>query len=223
MDDLQKEIQERAMSMIESNSNNGVHSLIDQQVHETSDVKKAIDLLATQSALAQEENVDKIVKEKSEELRNDAEKKRIEAETAKITEEVNKIKAQAEKELAELDKQIQAKRKEIEDLKAESDKEDAYFTRNKEILKYVNIRSKKTLAVMKTLMIPATIIFLFVQILLFPITFTGLVLENIVNIVGGICGAIKNNVWRILMAILVVLIICAVVFAVYYFGIRILQ
>ena len=222
MSGLKESIQREAMAITQQ-QNSGVFSLIDTQSKSTNDVKTAIDLLATQTALAQEENVDKIVKEKSEELRNDAEKKRIEAETAKITEEVNKIKAQAEKELAELDKQIQAKRKEIEELKAESDKEDAYFTRNKEILKYVNIRSKKTLAVMKTLMIPATIIFLIVQILLFPITFTGLVLENIVNIVGGICGAIKNNVWRILMAILVVSIICAVVFAVYYFGLRLIQ
>lgn len=222
MSDLKESIQREAMAITQQ-QNSGVFSLIDTQSKSTTDVKTAIDLLATREALSSEENVDKIVKEKNEELRNDAEKKRIEAETAKINEEVNKTKAQAEKELAEIEKQIQAKRKEVEELKAESDKEDAYFTRNKEILKYVNIRSKKTLKVMKTLMFPATIIFFIVQVLLFPVTFTGLVLENIVNIIGGICGAIKNNVWRILMAILVILIIGAVCFCVYYFGLRLIQ
>lgn len=204
----------------ETNNNGGVYALIDQQANQTTDVKTAVDLLATKEALSEEENVEKIVREKSEELKNDAEAKRIEAETTKINEQVKKIKALAEQELAELEKQIQAKRKEVEELQAESDKEDAYFTRNREILKYVNIRNKKTLKVMKALMFPATIIFFIVQVLLFPITFTGLVLENIVNIIGGICGAIKNNVWRILLAILVVLIIGGVCFTVYYFGIN---
>lgn len=222
MSGLKESIQREAMAITQQ-QNSGVFSLIDTQSKSTNDVKTAIDLLATREALSSEENVDKIVKEKNEELRNDAEAKRIQAERGKIAEEVSKIKTQAEKELAEIEKQIQAKRKEVEELKAESDKEDAYFTRNKEILKYVNIRSKKTLKVMKTLMFPATIIFFIVQVLLFPVTFTGLVLENIVNIIGGICGAIKNNVWRILMAILVILIIGAVCFCVYYFGIRILQ
>lgn len=202
------------------NNNGGVYALIDQQANQTTDVKVAVDLLATKEALSEEENVEKIVREKSEELKNDAEAKRIEAETSKINEQVKKIKALAEQELVEIEKQIQAKKKEVEELQAESDKEDAYFNRNKEILKYVNIRSKKTLKVMKALMFPAVIIFLFVQTLLFPITFAGLVLENIVNIVGGICGAIKNNVWRILLAILVVLIVGGVCFAVYYFGIK---
>lgn len=222
MSDLKESIQREAMAITQQ-QNSGVFSLIDTQSKSTTDVKTAIDLLATREALSSEENVDKIVKEKNEELRNDAEAKRIQAERGKIAEEVSKIKTQAEKELAEIEKQIQAKRKEVEELKAESDKEDAYFTRNKEILKYVNIRSKKTLKVMKTLMFPATIIFFIVQVLLFPVTFTGLVLENIVNIIGGICGAIKNNVWRILMAILVILIIGAVCFCVYYFGLRLIQ
>lgn len=222
MSGLKESIQREAMAITQQ-QNSGVFSLIDTQSKSTNDVKTAIDLLATREALSSEENVDKIVKEKNEELRNDAEAKRIQAERGKIAEEVSKIKTQAEKELAEIEKQIQAKRKEVEELKAESDKEDAYFTRNKEILKYVNIRSKKTLKVMKTLMFPATIIFFIVQVLLFPVTFTGLVLENIVNIIGGICGAIKNNVWRILMAILVILIIGAVCFCVYYFGLRLIQ
>lgn len=220
MDDLKREIQKEARALVGEEKETGVFALIDEQVKGTDNLKTAIDLLATREALAQKDNMEKVVHEKGEEIRTDAEKKRIEAETAKIIEEVNKIKAQAEKELVELDKQIQAKRKEVEDLKAESDKEDAFFERNKEILKYVNIRSKKTLAVMKTLMFPAVIIFLIVQTLLFPITFTGLVLENIVNIVGGICGAIKNNIWRILLSVLVVLIIGCACFGVYYVAIN---
>lgn len=221
MDDLEKQIEETAKALVEGD--NGIYSLIDEQAKSTDDVKKAIDLLATKTALADQDNVDKIVEEKSEELRNDAEAKRIEAETAKIHKEVEKVKQEAEKQLAELDKQIQSKRKEVEDLRAESDKEDAYFVRNKEILKYVNVRTKKTLKVMKTLMLPATVIFFIVQVLLFPITVCGLILENVVNIVGSICGAIKSNVWKIISSTLVVLIILTAFVLVYYYGIDFLK
>ena len=207
--------------MNELRENNGVYALIDQQANSTTDVKTAVNLLATKEALSDEENVEKIVKEKSEELKNDAEAKRIEAETTKINEQVKKIKALAEQELAEIEKQIQAKHKEVEELEAESNKEDAYFERNKEILKYVNIRSKKTLNVMKALMFPAIVIFLLIQLLISPITLTGLILENVLNIIGNVCGAIKNNALKIIVAIVIILIVCAVAFLAYYFGIKV--
>lgn len=221
MDDLKKLVEEQTLALVETKG--GVFDLIDEQSKNTDDVKTAIDLLTTKTALAEKDNIEKIVKEKSEELRNDAEAKRIEAETAKINEEVQRVKAQSERELAELEKQIQAKQKEVEELKAESDKEDAYFARNKEILKYVNVRSKKTLKVMTALMFPATAVFFLVQILLFPITLGGLILENIVNIVGSVCGAIKNNVWKIILSVLVVAIIVGLLFLTYYFGINFIK
>ena len=225
MEDLEKTIEEKAHQLVEKKmaNENGVFGIIESKVKNTSNVKEAIDLLATETALSEQINVDKIVDEKSEELRADAEAKRIKAETERINEEVNKVKAEAQKELAEIEKEIKAKRLEVEQLRAESDKEDAFFERNKEILKYVNIRSKKTLKVMQTLMIPASIVFFIVQVILFPVTLCGLFLENIFSIVGSVCGAIANKAWKIIVAIIVVTIIVAIFIGVYYFGIKFLQ
>lgn len=195
-----------------------INSLLDRKVEQTNDVKSAIDILATRTALEQEETLTKVVTEKQEELRTDAEAKRIQAETAKISQEVEKVKQEKEKQLAELDKVISAKQKEVEQLKAESDKAQTFFESNKDILKYIGIREKKTIKTMQALMFPATIIFIVVQILLFPLTFIGLVLETVVNILGGICGAIKNNALKIILSILVVALLIGGGFCVYYFG-----
>ena len=218
MDDLEKQIESQANALV--NAQDTVFDLIDKQVKTTDNVKTAVDLIATKTALSDQQNVDKIIDEKSEELRFDAEAKRIEAETAKINEEVQKVKAQAEKELVELNKEIERKRLEIEQMKAESDRETAYFERNKEILKYVNVKTKKTLKVMQRLMIPAIVVFILVQILVFPITLGGLLLSNIVDIVGSICGAIKNNALKIALSILVIAIVVGLLVGAYYFGIK---
>lgn len=196
----------------------GINSLLESKVKQTEDVKTAIDLLATREALADEVTVNKIVDEKTEELRNDAEAKRVKAETDRINEEVAKIKRQKEKELEEYDRQITARKKEVEQLKADADKAQAFFEANGEILKYIGIRSKKSLTTMQALMVPATIIFAIVQILMFPLTLCGVVLETMVNIVGGICNAIKNQAIKVLVGIGVILLIGGAVFGVYYFG-----
>lgn len=195
-----------------------INKILDSKVESTSDVKTAIDILATQTALKQKETLEKVVVEKEEELRNDAEAKRIQAETEKISKEVEKVKQQKEKQLAELDKVISAKHKEVEELRAESDKAQAFFESNKDILKYIGVVEKKSIRTMQALMFPATLIFIIVQILLFPLTLIGLILETIVNILGGICGAIKNNAIKIVLSILVVAIVVGGGFCAYYFG-----
>lgn len=216
--ELEKSIEEKANALIEKNTNTEITSLLDEKAKSSDNVKEVIDLLATRTALEQQDTVDKIVDEKSEELRNDAESKRVKAETERVNEEVKKVLAEKEKQIAEYDKLITAKRKEIEELKAKADEEEAYFERNKEILKYLNVRSKKSLKTMQVLMIPSTIVFFIVQILLFPITFCGLIIESIVNILGGVCGSIKNNAFRIIIAILVLTILVGAFVCVYYFG-----
>jgi hypothetical protein len=197
---------------------NNINNLLDEKVKQTSDVKTAIDILATKTALEQEETLEKVVTEKQEELRNDAEAKRIQAETDKISKEVEKVKQEKEKQLAELDKVISAKQKEVEQLKADSDKAQAFFDSNKDILKYIGIREKKSIKTMQGLMFPATIIFVIVQILLFPLTFIGLLLETVVNILGGICGAITNNALKITLSILIIVLLLGGGFCAYYFG-----
>lgn len=195
-----------------------VNSLLEKKVEQTQDVKTAIDLLATKTALEQSENLEKVVVEKSEELKNDAEAKRVEAETKRINEEAKKVVAEKQKQVELYDKEIVKKRKEVEQLKAESDKAQAFFDSNAEILKYIGVKNKKSLRVMQGLMVPATIIFIAVQLLMFPLTLCGVVLETLVNIVGGICGAIKNNALKLVISIGVVLLITAVVGLAYYYA-----
>ena len=208
---------EKKNTSLESSPNN-INNLLDEKVKQTSDVKTAIDILATKTALEQKETLEKVVVEKEEELRNDAEAKRIQAETDRISKEVEKVRQEKEKQLAELDKVISAKQKEVEQLKADSDKAQAFFDSNKDILKYIGIREKKSMKAMQGLMFPATIIFVIVQILLFPLTFIGLLLETIVNILGGICGTITNNALKIVLSILIVALLLGSGFCAYYFG-----
>ena len=195
-----------------------IHQLLDDKVKQTDNVKTAIDILATKTALEQSGTVEKLVNEKTEELRNDAEAKRVKSETDRINEEVKKVLAEKQRELEEYDKQIATKKKEVEQLKAESDKAQAFFDSNCEILKYIGIRNKKSLKVMQGLMFPATIIFCIVQFLLFPLTLGGVIIETFVNIVGGICEKIKNNALKIVISILVILLIVGLIFLVYFFG-----
>lgn len=195
-----------------------INSLLDQKAQQTDDVKDAINLLATREALNQGENVDKLIKEKAEELRNDAEAKRVKAEADRINEEAKKVVAEKEKQLEEFDKEISARQKEVEHLKAESDKAQAFFEANGEILKYIGVRTKKSLGVMKGLMAPATLIFTIVQILMFPLTLCGVIIEALVGIVGGVCGTIKNNALKMVTTIGLGVLIMAIVVAVYVLG-----
>lgn len=213
MDEIEKSVNEKAMELIDNKTKNidEVSKIITDKVNETDNVKTAIDLLTTKTALQQEGVVEKLVDEKEQELVKDAETKKINAET-------EKLKKEKEKEIAEFDKIIYAKQKEIDQLKVEADKAQAFFDSNKDILKYIGVREKKSLKTMQVLMFPATLVFIFVQILIFPITLCGLVLEAIIGILGGICGAIKNQALKIVITILVLLIIAGVSFCAYYFG-----
>ena len=193
-----------------------VVDIIDRQVSTTNDVKSAIDLVATKTALQQADTVNKIVTEKSNELKNDAEKRRLEAETRKIEEEVKRVKAEKEKQIEELDKTIATKQKQVEELKADSDKAVEYCNQNKEILKYIGIRSAKTLKVMQFWIYPASIIFAVVQILLLPLTFVGVVIEAVISIVGSICGELKSNGLKIIIATIVVVLLVAILVLVYF-------
>lgn len=216
MEDLEKRIEEQAKETVDKNTS--VMSLLDKKVEQTTDVKTAIDILATKTALEQEETLEKVVVEKGEELRNDAEAKRIQAEKERIEKETDKIKQEKEKQLAELDKEISKKKAEVEQLKVDGDKAQAFFESNKDILKYIGVREKKSIKTMQGLMYPASIVFVIVQILIFPLTLCGLLLETVVNIVGGVCGTIKNNAIKIILSIVVILLVCGVGFSSYYFG-----
>lgn len=216
--ELEKSIEEKAKALIENNANTEITSLLDEKAKSSDNVKEVIDLLATRTALEKQGTVDKIVDEKSEELRNDAESKRIQAETERVNEEVKKVLAEKEKQIAEYDKEISLKKAEVEKLKTESDRAQVFFESNADILSCIGIKRKKTLKVMCALMIPATVIFVLIRIIALPITVGGKIVEILIDIIGGICKAITNNALRIIIAILVLVLLIGGGFCVYYFG-----
>lgn len=220
MEDIEKSVEKKALELVnqKTKTDDQVNDLIKQKVNETDDVKKAIDLYTTKSALEQEGVVNKLVEKKQEELINDAEAKRIQAETDKTSKEAEKLKQEKEKELAEIDKEISRKKGEIEQLKVENDKAQTFFESNEDILSCIGIKSKKTLKVMYTLMIPATFIFILVRILALPLTIGGKLVEIMIDIVGGICKAIKNNALKIIISVLVIALVVGGGFCAYYFG-----
>lgn len=196
----------------------GVEKIIETKVNETTNVETALDLMFTRGALKDQDTIETALEEKKEEIKNNAEARKIQAEVNKISQEAEKIKKEKEKELAELDRIISLKRKEVEQLNADSDKAQAFFESNEDILSYVGIRSKKSLKIMYGFMIPAIIIYMIVQIIALPITIVGKLAEIVIGIIAGICKAISNNALKIVIAIIVMLLIVAGAFAVYYFG-----
>ncbi len=209
---------EETKDLVVSETQTGVDKLIENKVNQTTDVNTALDLMFTHEALKDKDTLDSALQEKKEEIRNDAEARRIQAEAERIAREAEKIKQEKEKQLAELDKVISAKQKEIEQLKADSDKAQAFFESNEDILSYIGVRTKKTLKVMYMLMIPAIVIFMIVQIIALPVTIVGKLVEIVINIISGICKVISNNALKMFIAILVVILILGCGLAIYYFG-----
>lgn len=195
-----------------------VDALLNDKLSKTEDVKTAIDILATKTALEKTGVVEKVVEEKAEELRNDAEAKRLIAEQERILQERNKELAEKERQIAEFDRIISQKEKEVEAMKKDSDKAQAFFDANREILKCIGIRNKKSLRAMQVLMYPASILFAIVQILMLPLTLCGIIIERVVAIAGSICGEIKNNAWKIVLSIFVILLVVAVLVLAYVYG-----
>lgn len=189
------------------NAKDIVGNIIVSKAQQVNDIKSSIDLLATDTALKQNGTVEKIVAEKTEELKNDAEAKRIQAETEKIKKEVDKVKQESEKEIAELEKEKNRLTAEVEQMKKDADKAEAYFQANKDILKCAGIHTKKTLKVMQGWMIPASIIFAILQILKLPITICGSLFEGIIDVVGSVCGSVKHNALKIVIAVIVVILL----------------
>lgn len=199
-------------------ANSNVEDLLKNKIKNTNDVKEAIDLAATISALSQDSLAENTVLEKSIEIKNNAETKRLIAETERILQEKEKEVAEKERQSAECDRIIALKEQEIEALKKECDKAETYFAQNKEILKCIGVRSCKSLNVMKFWLYPASLVYGIIQILLFPITLCGIILESMIDIVGGICGEIKNHALKIVMAIIIIVIVIGIVALVYIAG-----
>lgn len=195
-----------------------VSDKIKQNAAETTDVKQVIDLASTQQAIANESTVKKLIDEKTEELVNDAVRKKIEAETDKIRKEVEKVRAEADKEIAELEKSIANKKAEYEELVAQDRKAAAYYDAHKSILRCIGIREKLSLSAMKKWLVPANIVYFLFQVILLPLTLIGFGLEQIIGLVGTLASKISSNGWKIAVSIIAIVIIVALLFAVYFGG-----
>ena len=201
---------------VPKNDNDMVKQAIFNSAQDTKNVKDIIDLAATSKALENQDTVEKIVSEKTEELHRDAEAKKIKAETDKIREEVAKVKQEAEKEIAELEKEKQSLEVEVAALKAEDDKASQYFNNHKSILRCVNIREKLSLKAMQAWMVPASIIYAIFQIILLPFSLVGFAVEQITTIIGAICGKIAKNGLKIVLSIIVGIVIVGLVIGIYW-------
>lgn len=216
---IDKEIAEaKAELPAEVASKDMVSSVIEQNARATNDVKATIDLLSTKKALEQEGTVETLIQEKTKELQNDAEAKRVQAETAKIQQEVAKVRQESEKEIAELAKTKNRLQAEVEQMAKEADKAEAYFEANKDILKCAGITSKKTLPVMKAWLWVASLVFIIIQVIKLPITIVGSLIEGIINIVGDVCGAVKNNAVKVIVSTVVILVLVAAFIFVFWGG-----
>ena len=195
-----------------------VSEKIKQNAAETTDVKQVIDLASTKQAISNESTVKKLVDEKTEELVNDAVRKKVEAETDKIRKEVEKVRAEADKEIAELEKSIANKKAEYEELVAQDRKATAYYDAHKSILRCIGIREKLSLSAMKKWLVPANIVYFLFQVILLPLTLIGFGLEQIIGLVGTLASKISSNGWKIAVSIIAIVIIVALLFAVYFGG-----
>ena len=100
----------------------------------------------------------------------------------------------------------------------EADKAEAYFEANKDILKCAGITSKKTLPVMKAWLWVASLVFILIQVITLPITIVGSLIEGIINIVGDVCGAVKNNAVKVIVSTVVILVLVAAFIFVFWGG-----
>lgn len=191
---------------------------IKQKAKETTDVKEAIALAATQQAVAKEETVKKLIDEKTHELTFDAERNKIQSETEKINKEVEKVRAEKERELAELEKSIASKKAERDELEAQDKKAEAYFEAHKSILKCIGIREKLSICAMKGWLRIASVVYFIFQIILLPLTIIGFTVEQIMNIVDAISNKVTKAGWKIAISVVSVIIIVALLFGAYYGG-----
>lgn len=197
-----------------------IRAAIIESAKASGDIKSVIDLAATSKALENEQTVDKLVKEKTDELKADAEAKKTQSEINKIREEAEKVRQETQREIAKLEGEKDALTADVERLKTLDNKAEAFFNANKSILRCIGVREKLSLKVMMGLMAPATALFIFFQILLLPLSLIGFIVEAITGIVGAISGGIAKNGWKIFVAILSTALIAALVVGIYWLVIK---
>lgn len=198
------------------NHQNIIQSAIMNNAKSETNIKNIIDLAATGVALESESTTQKLVTEKTSELKADAEAKRIESETARVRAEVAKVREEAEKEIAQINKERDALQADVEKLQQLTNKSNAFFEANKSILRCIGVRDALSLTVMKTLLPIATAVFIAFQVLLLPLTLIGFMIESLTSIVGAICEGFNKNGLKILVAIISIILILALVVGVYW-------
>lgn len=205
----------QANAIVTTTKEDLVDNAILQKAQETTNVKDVIDLASTSAAVKQNDTIEKLTQQKTDELVNDAVAKRVKSETDRINEEVKQVKALAEKEIAEYEKSIENKKKEYEELVAQDKKAEAYFNAHKPILRCVGVREKLSIKAMQWWLVPASILYGVFQLVLLPFTIIGFAIEQLLNIVNSVCGNISKNGWKIALSIILIVLILGVVVGTY--------
>ena len=179
-------------------------------------LKEVIDVGVTGKALQNDEVLQELTTKKEQELKEDALAKVIASEAQRIKMETDRLTEQGHQQLAALQNEINQVRAEKEKLEKEADKCQAYFNSHKSVLKYAGCKEPMSLHYMQVMSVIGIIIMCAVKTLFSPLILSGLFIEVLVDIIGGVTGAIKMVAWKIVVTILLFLFIATVVILCYF-------
>lgn len=179
-------------------------------------LKDVIDVGVTGEALKKEGVLDELTDKKEQELKEDALAKVIASEAERIKRETDRLTEEGKKQLQELRNQIEQAEAEKQQLEKQASKEQAYFNSHKAVLKYAGCREAMSMRYMQTMSAIGFVVMCIVKLLFAPLLLIGLFLETLMDIIGGVTGAIKANATKIIVSILLAIVIGGVCFGAYY-------
>lgn len=179
-------------------------------------LKEVIDVGVTGKALQKEGVIDELTDRKEQELKEDALAKVIASEAVRIRQETDKVLEEGKKQLATLENEINSVKAAKEKLEKEADKNQAYFNSHRAVLKYAGCKEAMSITYMQVMAVIGFVIMCIIKVLLSPLIVVGMLIEVLMDIVGGVTGKMKENAGKIIASIFLVIFIIAVMAAAYY-------
>ena len=179
-------------------------------------LKEVVDVGVTGITLQREGVITDLTNKKEKELKEDALAKVIASEKLRIEQETARTLEEGRKQLASLQNQINEVKAVKEKLDQEANQNLAYFNGHKSILKYAGCVEVMSMKYMKTMAAIGFIIMCFVKIIFSPLILTGLFIETLVDIIGGVTKSVVNNAARIILTLVLLIVILAVVVGSYF-------
>lgn len=179
-------------------------------------LKEVVDVGVTGIALQNKHVIVDLKEKKERELKEDALAKVIASETARIEQETNRVLEEGRRQLADLNNQINEVRAVKDKLEQEADQNKAYFECHKSILKYAGCVQVMSVTYMKKMSVIGFLIMCLVKIVFSPLILTGLFIETLVDIIGGVTGTITHNAWKIIASLGLAILIVGIVIGAYF-------